>query len=103
MRELIDHADVPVVAVSPIIGGAAVKGPAAKIMTELGASPSVIGIAEHYRGLIDALMIDTADASLATEIEAVGIRVRATSILMRDAEDRQRLAEECISFAERVA
>jgi LPPG:FO 2-phospho-L-lactate transferase len=99
MRDLIGRADVPVVAVSPIIGGAAVKGPAAKIMTELGVNPSVVGIAEHYKGSIDGLLIDTVDRSLAGDIEALGIRVRATSILMRDVDDRQRLADECIAFA----
>jgi LPPG:FO 2-phospho-L-lactate transferase len=102
MRELIEDADVPVVAVSPIIGGAAVKGPAAKIMSELGVVPSVAAIAEHYRGLIDGLTIDTVDADLAPHIESMGIRVLTTPILMRDAADRQRLAEECIAFAEEI-
>ena len=103
MRHLVGEAGVPVVAVSPIIGGAAVKGPAAKIMAELGVRPSAIGIAEHYRGLIDGLMIDSVDASVARDIETRGIRVRATSILMRDSDDRQRLAEECIAFAKELA
>jgi LPPG:FO 2-phospho-L-lactate transferase len=103
MPGLIRNADVPIIAVSPIIGGAAVKGPAAKIMTELGATPSVTGIAEHYCGLIDGLMIDTIDAGLAGGIEAIGVRVRITDILMRDADDRQRLAQECIAFAKELA
>jgi LPPG:FO 2-phospho-L-lactate transferase len=99
LRNLIVQAGVPVVAVSPIIGGAAVKGPAAKIMTELGVSPSVTSIAEHYDGLIDGLMIDMIDTKLAPDIEEMGIRVRATSILMRNAADRRRLATECVAFA----
>jgi LPPG:FO 2-phospho-L-lactate transferase len=103
MRDLIDKAHVPVVAVSPIIGGAAVKGPAAKIMAELGVSPSVAGIAEHYNGLIDGLMIDTVDAGLAGDIAPMGIRVSTTRILMRDVDDRQRLARECIAFAQEFA
>jgi LPPG:FO 2-phospho-L-lactate transferase len=103
MRDLIREAGVPVVAVSPIIGGAAVKGPAAKIMAELGVNVSVRGIAEHYAGLIDGLMIDTVDASLARDIEKAGIRVRATSILMRDGNDRLMLAEVCIVFAKKLA
>jgi len=100
MRELIGKAGVPVVAVSPIIGGAAVKGPAAKIMAELGVTPSVAAIAEHYRGLIGGLMIDTVDAHFAGGIEALGMRVCVTDILMRTTEDRQRLAAECMAFAE---
>ena len=99
MRDLLDRTAVPVIAVSPIIGGAAVKGPAGKIMGELGVVPSVVAIAKHYWGLIDGLMIDTVDASLAAAVETMGIRVRATSILMRDMNDRQRLANECIAFA----
>ena len=99
MRDRIVQAGVPVVAVSPIIGGAAVKGPAAKIMAELGVSPSVTAIAERYKGLIAGLMIDTVDAHLASGIEAMGIRVRATSILMRSSEDRRRLAVECLAFS----
>jgi LPPG:FO 2-phospho-L-lactate transferase len=103
MRDLILAADVPVVAVSPIIGGAAVKGPAAKIMAELGLTPSVTAIAAHYRGLITGLMIDTVDAGLAPEIEATGMRVHTAPILMRDAQDRRRLAAECIAFAKELA
>jgi LPPG:FO 2-phospho-L-lactate transferase len=72
-------------------------------MVELGVIPSVIGIAEHYRGLIDGLMIDSVDASVARDIETLGIRVRATTILMRDRDGRQRLAEECIAFAKELA
>jgi LPPG:FO 2-phospho-L-lactate transferase len=99
MRDLILNAGVPVVAVSPIIGGAAVKGPAAKIMTELGVTPSVTAIASHYRRLVTGLMIDTADAALAADIEAMGIRVRTAPILMRTAEDRRAVAADCIDFA----
>jgi LPPG:FO 2-phospho-L-lactate transferase len=103
VRDLILAADVPVVAVSPIIGGAAVKGPAAKIMAELGLTPSVTAIAAHYQGLVTGLMIDTVDAALAAEIEATGMRVRTAPILMRDTEDRRRLAAECIAFAKELA
>ena len=103
MRELIAGANVPVVAVSPIIGGAAVKGPAAKIMAELGVVPSVTAIAEHYKGLIDGLIIDTIDAGLAPGIESMGIHARTSSILMRDADDRQRLAKESIACAKELA
>jgi LPPG:FO 2-phospho-L-lactate transferase len=103
MRDLILGAGVPVVAVSPIIDGAAVKGPAAKIMTELGATPSATTIAAHYRGLVAGLMIDTVDAAFAAEIEAMGIRVRAAPILMRSIADRKKLAAEALAFAHRLA
>jgi LPPG:FO 2-phospho-L-lactate transferase len=103
MRKLILSASVPVVAVSPIIGGAAVKGPAAKIMNELGTTPSVKAIAAHYSRLVTGLMIDTADAALAADIEAMGIRVGTAHILMRTAEDRRAVAADCIALARRLA
>jgi LPPG:FO 2-phospho-L-lactate transferase len=90
---------VPVIAVTPIIGGAAVKGPAAKMMRELGFEPSPATVAACYRSLITGLVIDTADAPLAPTIEAMGITVHATETLMKDKSDRKRLAEECVAFA----
>ena len=99
MRQLVIDARVPVIAVTPIIGGAAVKGPAAKMMRELGFEPSPATVAAHYRSLVTGLVIDTADVSLAPAIEAMGITVHATETLMKDKSDRKRLAEECVAFA----
>ena len=65
MREAIRATGAPVVAVSPIIGGKAVKGPTAKIMAELGLAADVYAIARHYEGLLDALVIDAADSAAA--------------------------------------
>jgi LPPG:FO 2-phospho-L-lactate transferase len=72
-------------------------------MAELGLTPSVTAIAAHYQGLVTGLMIDTVDAALAAEIEATGMRVRTAPILMRDAQDRRRIAAECIAFAKELA
>lgn len=66
---------VPSVAISPIVGGAAVKGPLAKMMQELGEEVSPLGIARRYTGLIDGLVIDEADAALAPGIAALGLAV----------------------------
>jgi LPPG:FO 2-phospho-L-lactate transferase len=99
MREWLRARGRPIVAVSPIIGGAAVKGPAAKIMAELGASVSAAGIARHYRGLIDGLVIDEADAVLAPEIAAEGMAVRVTPTIMSVPEDRVAVARTCLAFA----
>lgn len=87
-----------VVAVSPIIGGEAIKGPAAKIMRELGAEVSALGIARYYAGLVSTLLIDRADAMLAPQIEALGMRAQISDTLMRDTADRVRLARECIAL-----
>lgn len=85
-------AGVPVVAVSPIIGGRAVKGPAAKIMAELGADVSCVGVARHYGPLVGTWIIDTADRSEVGRIEALGRAVRVTDTLMSDPDVAARLA-----------
>jgi len=70
-----------------------VKGPTGKIMQELGIETSAESVAAHYRGLIDALVVDTADAAAATTAAArIGVPVLATATLMSTLEDRIRLA-----------
>jgi LPPG:FO 2-phospho-L-lactate transferase len=95
LRQAIADCAAPVVAVSPLIGGQAVKGPTAKIMTELGMPLTQASIARHYDGLIDGIMIDKAD-----EAEALSLPVttRTTRTLMTSIEDRERLAREVIEF-----
>lgn len=93
-------AHAPVIAVSPIIGGQAVKGPTAKIMAELGLAVTNESIAAHYRGLIDALVIDEADAA---DRQRIDVPVLVTRTLMRDLADRERLAGEIVAFAETLA
>lgn len=83
----------PVVAVSPIIGGQAVKGPAASLMRDHGREVSPRGIAQHFDGIIDGLVIDHADAALATDI---GLPVRVTKSLMTSDADRLALANCCL-------
>lgn len=90
----------PIMALSPVIGGRVVKGPAAKMFTELGIEPSALAVAEHYTGLVNALMIDAADKGQKPAIEALGIMTLVSDILMRDNEDRQRLATEVIALSE---
>jgi len=83
---------VPVVAVSPIIGGRAVKGPAAKIMAELGADVSCVGVADHYGALVGTWIVDTTDQAEAGRIAALGRAVRTTDTLMTSPEVAARLA-----------
>jgi LPPG:FO 2-phospho-L-lactate transferase len=89
----------PIIAVSPIVGGAAIKGPAAKIMGELGVHVSVASIARHYAGLIDGLVIDAEDATLANDVEQQGVIAHVTQTVMRSQSDRIALADECLEFA----
>ena len=100
VREALERRLVPMIAVSPIIGGHAVKGPAAKIMEELGMTVSSAGVAAFYGTLLDGLMIDTVDADLKDTI--AGPAVDVTDTLMRNADDRRRLAREALAFAERL-
>ena len=100
-RRLQDH-PAPVIAVSPIIGGKAVKGPAAKMMAELGHPVSSLTVAEKYADLLDGIVIDAEDAHLARDIEALGMAVRVTQTLMLTPEDSLSLAEDVLQFAETI-
>jgi LPPG:FO 2-phospho-L-lactate transferase len=103
MRDWIATQRVPVVSVSPIVAGAAVKGPVAKIMGELGVPASAAAVARHYAGLIDAIVIDEADAALAGEIESAGVAARIAPAVMRSVDDRVALARACLAFARELA
>ncbi|MGB6452209.1 MAG: 2-phospho-L-lactate transferase [Steroidobacteraceae bacterium] len=87
---------VPVIAVSPLIGGEAVKGPTAKIMRELGLEVSPLTVARGYAGIIGGFVLDRADAALAARFE---MPVRVASTLMRTLADKERLAREVLDFA----
>lgn len=102
LRAWLKGLGVPIVAVSPIVGGGAIKGPAAKIMRELGLQPSALAVARHYQGLIDGFIIDHADADSAEEIARLGITVHGTQAVMRTQRDRLALAEDCFALADAV-
>ena len=92
---------VPVIAVSPFIGNQAVKGPAAKILREIGLAPTPAGLLSCYGGLLDALVIDHADAGSA--VPGGRVRMHVTDTLMRDTADQARLAAEVLAFAGRLS
>jgi LPPG:FO 2-phospho-L-lactate transferase len=99
VRERIAQSRAPVIAVSPIVAGDAIKGPAAKIMRELGREASAFEVARHYRGLIDGIVIDALDAALKPQIEALGIEVVVTDTIMKSRNDQIQLARTAIEFA----
>jgi LPPG:FO 2-phospho-L-lactate transferase len=101
LKQRLKQRGVPIVAVSPIIGGAAVKGPAAKMMRELGIEPSAVAVAEHYRGFIDGFLLDEADAALLPRLAPLA--ARAVPSLMKTTTDRRRLAEAVVEFAAEIA
>lgn len=91
----------PVVAVSPIVGGQALKGPAAKIMAELGVDVSATSVAAHLAGRLrlDGFVLDAADAALADAVAALGVTPLVADTVMRSAADKERLAEVVLAFA----
>lgn len=86
------------VAVTPIIGGQAVKGPAAKMYTEMGFEPSAVSVARHYGSLLDAFVLDQVDTDQMELLRAQGLPTLATNTLMTSADDRRRLAKEVLEF-----
>lgn len=95
IRARLQGRKVPIVAVSPFIGGQAIKGPAAKIMAEIGIASSPAGLAAYYDGLLDGIVIDHADR----DARVPGTALYVTDTLMRDHEDQKRLAGETLAFA----
>jgi LPPG:FO 2-phospho-L-lactate transferase len=97
MRAALRASGVPIIAVSPLIGGRAVKGPTAKIMQELGIEATPASIATHYAGLIDGLVLDNADAAHAA---ALPVPVICTDTLMKMLADRERVAAVALELAD---
>jgi LPPG:FO 2-phospho-L-lactate transferase len=85
-----------VIAISPIVGGAAIKGPTAKIMTELNFAPSQRSIAAHYQGLIDALVVDVSDES---EARGLSVQTFVVPTVMTTIEQKIQLARDVIDAA----
>ena len=99
LRAGLEALGAPIVAVSPIVGGRALKGPAAKLMLELGVMPSAAAIAGHYGGRLDGLVVDLEDAEEADALAVLGLPTLATGAVMQDDEDRIRLARDTLAFA----
>ena len=89
----------PIVAVSPIVGGRALKGPTAKMMGELGLQTDAVGIARHYGRLLTGFVLDRTDAALAPAVESLGIEVRVAQTVMQGRDDKIALAETVLAFA----
>jgi LPPG:FO 2-phospho-L-lactate transferase len=102
MKEVLRRCGAPVVAVTPIIGGHALKGSAAKMMRELGRDVSARSVAMEYLRIIDGFVIDEADAELAEGIRASGIQVISAKTIMRTVDDRMALARTVLEFAQAV-
>jgi LPPG:FO 2-phospho-L-lactate transferase len=101
LHDLLRARTVPAIAVSPIVGGKAIKGPAAKIMEELAVDVSPLGVGKYYDGLIDGLIIDETDSALVDQ--AANVPFRTAQSVMRTHHDRRSLAEATLAFARDLA
>jgi LPPG:FO 2-phospho-L-lactate transferase len=99
VRAAFEGLKVPRIAVSPLVGGKAVKGPLSKLLTELGTGEDNLAIARHYGALVDRFVIDRTDAKDAEGLRGLGLSVTITATVMCTAEDRKGLAREALSAA----
>jgi LPPG:FO 2-phospho-L-lactate transferase len=102
LRELLRARGVPVIAVTPIVGGKALKGSAGKMMTELGREPSARGAASEYLRLIDGFIIDRQDFALAESVRSLGMEVAVAQTVMRSPDERVALARAALDFARSI-
>jgi LPPG:FO 2-phospho-L-lactate transferase len=93
VREAMRKTGAKKVAVSPIVGGAPIKGPADKLLRGLGVEVSAFGVAKLYSDFLDAIVIDTVDAAEKSQIEALGIKVTIANTLMKDLASKTALAD----------
>jgi LPPG:FO 2-phospho-L-lactate transferase len=103
LREALVNTLAPIVAVSPIVGGHALKGPAAQMLATLGHEVSALGVARLYVDVVDGFVIDEVDRELGPAIELIGPRVLEAATVMGDEADRRRLAVEVLDFAAALA
>ncbi|HKC30383.1 MAG TPA: 2-phospho-L-lactate transferase CofD family protein [Burkholderiales bacterium] len=102
MRELIRRRGAPVVAVTPVVGGKALKGSAGKMMRDLGREPTALGAATEYRQFADGFVIDREDLALAEGVRSLGMQVLAVHTVMRTLDDRVALARSVLDFARSI-
>ncbi len=97
VREALECTPAVRAAISPIIAGQVVKGPAAKMLASLGHEVSAVGVARIYAGLVDLMVIDEQDRSLQSEVEALGMRCLVTDTLMTSPERKAELARDLLA------
>lgn len=103
VRTALAKATAPKVAVTPIVGGQAIKGPAAKMLAELGHDVSALGVARYYKDWSDGFVLDAQDAGLARDIAALGLKVKVADTMMRNDADKRRLARDVLDFVDELA
>ena len=102
VRAALEACAAPIIAVSPIVGGRAIKGPTAKMMGELGMPTTAAAVATHYGDLLDGFVIDHADGDIGDDLRATGLRVHVTGTVMENLADRDSLAREVLGLAAKI-
>ena len=103
MRDRLAKCPAPVMAVSPVVGGMAIKGPTVKMMRELSVENSATWVAGHYRYFLDGFVLDHQDTALRSGVEDMNIAVMVTKTVMETLDDRVKLARSCLQFFEQMA
>ena len=98
MRDALRAAHCPIVAISPIVGGAAIKGPTAKMMRELGVPATTVEVAKHYLGLATHFVIDEVDAHSCAAVASLGLKTTVAQTVMRNLDDRVALARTVLAL-----
>ena len=98
MQDHLRECRAPVIAVSPVVGGSAIKGPTVKMMAELAVPNTAAWVAQHYRSLLDGFVLDTVDEGMAADIESMGLTTVITNTVMVTLEDRIGLARACLQL-----
>jgi LPPG:FO 2-phospho-L-lactate transferase len=99
IRDAVRESAAPVVAISPIVQGATLKGPADLMLQGLGFEVSAYGVAQYYDDLLNGYILDTLDADLAPRVEALGLRVEVTNSIMKTLGDKEALARAALTLA----
>jgi len=102
LRDALKKCRAPVIAVSPIVGGQAIRGPTVKMMQEMAVPNTATWVAGHYADFLDGFVVDTQDAASAQDIEELGIASHVTQTIMTTLDDRVQLAETCLEFVSRL-
>ena len=101
VREVLCSCHAPIIAISPLVGGNAVKGPTARNLQDLGYPVSAASVASYYRDFLDGFVLDTQDKALVPEIRRLGISVEVANTLMTDIDSKTNLALTVLEFARR--
>ena len=103
MRDFLQDCPAPVIAVSPVVAGQAIKGPTVKMMRELGVSAAAESVAAYYADFLDGFILDSEDEGQASGIQALGLETTVTQTVMRSLDDRIALARDCLDFVDQLS